>query len=131
MIGVVVADSTWSSNDGGESHDELGMLMEMVCSILRDCRCCGRWPRKSRGTATPCFFFLVRASSVVGPRCDHEGTMKRRREGHYMLFACIWNYLFVSYSDQSLAGLALWFSCGKWLGRSTRRLRNRKRKANV
>ena len=34
VIGVVVEDSRWSSNDGGESHKELGMLMEMSRGFL-------------------------------------------------------------------------------------------------
>ena len=32
MIVVVVADSRWSSSDGGESHAGLSMLMEVACS---------------------------------------------------------------------------------------------------
>jgi len=40
VIGVVVADLRWSSNDGGESHGELDMLMEMVCSRIA-WKCCG------------------------------------------------------------------------------------------
>ena len=32
MIGMVVADSRWSSNDGGNSHDGLDVLTEMACS---------------------------------------------------------------------------------------------------
>ena len=79
-----IADSRWSSNDGGESHRELDMLMEMACSRLRDCRCCGQWPRQSGGHGTS--WFSVRASSVMGPCCGQEGMMKRRREGHYILF---------------------------------------------
>ena len=32
MTRVVVADSKWSSNDGGESHGGLDVLMEVACS---------------------------------------------------------------------------------------------------
>jgi hypothetical protein len=41
VIEVVVADSRWSSNDGGESHMVDPMLMEVACFRLRDCEIAG------------------------------------------------------------------------------------------
>ena len=43
MIGVIVEDSRWSSNDGGESHGGLGVLMEVACLwiVVIDATRCG------------------------------------------------------------------------------------------